>query len=91
MVAKKKSQSTGRPFTMPEDRRPSRRGGRDGKREFVVAAMYRESSGYQRRKTVVPFIRLSGLWLQQLGFDRGDRIEVTAEHQRLVLIVVRDE
>jgi hypothetical protein len=34
---------------------------------------------------------MSGLWLQQLGFDRGDRIEVTAERERLVLTVVRDE
>jgi hypothetical protein len=58
---------------------------------LVVAAMYRESSGYHRRKTIVPFIRMSGLWLQQLGFDRGDRIEVTAERERLVLTVVRDE
>jgi len=53
--------------------------------------MYRESGGYRRRQTVVPFIRMSGVWLQQLGFDRGDRIEVTAERERLVLTVVRDE
>jgi len=46
---------------------------------------------YRRRQTVVPFIRMSGVWLQQLGFDRGDRIEVTAERERLVLTVVRDE
>jgi len=90
-VAKKKSQTAARPFAIAEDRRLSRRGGREGKRELVVAAMYRESSGYHRRKTVVPFIRMSGLWLQQLGFDHGDRIEVTAEHERLVLTVVRDE
>ena len=81
----------GQPFGLPDYRRPSRRGGADGKRELVVAAMYRESSGYQRRQTVVPFIRMSGLWLQQLGFDRGDRIEITAEHERLVLTVVRGE
>jgi hypothetical protein len=54
--------------------------------------MYRESSGYHRRReTVVPFIRMLALWLQQLGFDRGDRIEVTAEHERIVLTIVRDE
>jgi len=90
-VTRKKSQSTKQPFAMPEDRRPSRRGGGGGKRELVVAAMYRESVGYRRRQTVVPFIRMSGVWLQQLRFDRGDRIEVTAEHERLVLTVVRDE
>jgi hypothetical protein len=56
----------------------------------VVAAMYRENSGYRRRSKVVPYIRMSGVWLQRLGFRRGDRIEITAEHERLVLTVVRD-
>jgi hypothetical protein len=90
-VAKKKSQAAKHPLGMPDDRRPSRRGGNGGKRELVVTAMHRESGTYQRRQTVVPFIRMSGVWLQQLGFDRGDRIEVTAERERLVLTVVRDE
>jgi hypothetical protein len=89
-VANNRSQSAGQPFGRPAYRRPSRRGGGGG-RELVVAAMYRESGGYRRRQTVVPFIRMSGAWLEQLGFDRGDRIEVTAERERLVLTVVRDE
>jgi hypothetical protein len=90
-INRKKPQAAARPFGSPEYRRPSRRGGSGGKRELVVAAMYRESGGYRRRSTIVPFIRMSGAWLEQLGFDRGDRIEVTAEHQRLVLTVVREE
>jgi hypothetical protein len=90
-MAKTKSQAAKQPIAMPEYRRPSRRGGNGGKRKLVVAAMYRESGGYRRRQTVVPFIRMSGAWLQQLGFDRGDRIEVTAERERLVLTVVREE
>jgi Toxin SymE, type I toxin-antitoxin system len=90
-VGKKKAQTAGQPFGIPEYRRPSRRGSGGGKRELVVAAMYRESGGYRRPQTAVPFIRMSGLWLQQLGFDRGDRIEVTTERERLVLTVVRDE
>ena len=90
-VTRKTSQAAGRSFGSPEYRRPSGRGGGGGKRELVVAGMYRESRSYRRRQTVVPFIRMSGVWLQQLGFDRGDRIEVTAEHERLVLTIVRDE
>ena len=90
-MAKKKSQAAKQPFRAPEYRRPSRRGGNGGKRELVVTSMYRESGGFRRRQTVVPFIRMSGVWLEQLGFDRGDRIEVTTEHERLVLTVVRDE
>jgi hypothetical protein len=90
-VAKKKSQAAKQGFARPEYRRPSRRGGNGGRRELVVTSMYRESGGYRRRQTVVPFIRMSGVWLEELGFDRGDRIEVTAEHERLVLTVVPDE
>ncbi len=90
-MSEKKSRAARQPFGVPEDRRPSRRGGGGGKRELVVAAMYRESGSYRRRKMVVPFIRMSGVWLRQLGFDRGDRIEVTAERERLVLTVVREE
>jgi|GEM_PF-1316159 len=91
-MAKTKSRAAKEPFAaIPEYRWPSRRGGNGGKREFVVTSMYRESGTYRRRQTVVPFIRMSGVWLQQLGFGRGDRIEVTAERERLVLTVVRDE
>jgi hypothetical protein len=88
---KKKPQPARPPFGIPDYRRPSRRGGSGGKRELVVAAMYRENSDYRRRQKVVPYIRMSGVWLQQLGFRRGDRIEITAEHERLVLSVVREE
>ncbi len=90
-MTKKKLQTRGRPFGMPEYRRPSRRGGSGGKRELVVAAMYRENSEFRRRSKVVPYIRMSGAWLQRLGFRRGDRIEITGERKRLVLVVVRDE
>lgn len=89
-MSEKKSRAERQPFGMPDDRRPSRRGG-GGKRELVVAAMYRESGGYRRRQTIVPFIRMSGVWLEELGFDRGDRIEITAERERLVFTVVCDE
>jgi hypothetical protein len=90
-VGKKTAEAAKSAFAIPEYRRPSRRGGGGGKRELVVTSMHRESGTYRRRQTVVPFIRMSGAWLEQLGFDRGDRIEVTAERERLVLTVVRDE
>ena len=88
---KKKSIAAARPFGIPDYRRPSRRGGRGGKRELVVAAMYRGNGEYRRGRKFVPYIRMSGAWLQQLGFRRGDRIEIAAEHERLVLTVVRDD
>jgi toxic protein SymE len=33
----------------------------------------------------VPFVRLSGRWLRELGFSVGERIEVEATPGRLVL------
>jgi hypothetical protein len=72
-------------------RRPSRRGGQVGKRELIVASL---SRGYDRRRRGdqrVPYIRMSGVWLQRLGFQRGHRIEITAERERLVLTVVPDD
>jgi hypothetical protein len=71
--------------------RPSRRGGQAGKRELIVTSL---SRGYDRRchsDQRVPYIRMSGVWLQRLGFQRGHRIEITAERERLILTVVRDD
>jgi len=34
----------------------------------------------------VPYIRLSGLWLREYGFEIGDTIEIKAKARRLVLI-----
>lgn len=34
---------------------------------------------------------MSGRWLQQLGFEKGERIVVTAERDRLVLTVEHAE
>jgi Toxin SymE, type I toxin-antitoxin system len=38
-----------------------------------------------RRERRVPAIRLSGVWLQQLGFARGKKVRIEAEPGRLVL------
>jgi len=52
--------------------------------------MYRGNGDYRRGRKFVPYIRMAGVW-QQLGFRRGDRIEITPENERLVLTVVRDD
>lgn len=72
-------------------RRPSRRGGNGERREFSVTSIRQGPSQRRRRVRIVPYIRMSGQWLERLGFRRGDRIEVTAERERLILTVVRDE
>lgn len=69
----------------PIYRRPSKRGGRGNPREFTVVERFIESKGR------VPLIRMSGRWLQRLGFRKGQRIVVTVERDRLVLTVARAE
>lgn len=73
---------------IPEPKhRPSRRGGAGGARELSVTTLRRMSSGYERRYGAVPYLRLSGRWLEQLGFARGSRVLVAAEQGKLVLTV----
>jgi hypothetical protein len=75
-VAKKKSKAAGQhPFAYRSmaDRGTVAAG--VGSASWWSRRCIRESGGYRRRQTVVPFIRMSGVWLEELGFDRGDRIE----------------
>ena len=69
----------------PIYRRPSKRGGHGGAREFTVVERFVESN--ER----VPLIRMSGRWLQRVGFRKGQRIVVTIERDRLVLTVAGAE
>lgn len=41
----------------------------------------RERSGYKR----VPWLSLSGVWLQQAGFQAGDRVEIMVTNKELVI------
>lgn len=72
-------------------RRRSRRGGAGGRRELLVASIIRADGPYRYRRQIVPYIRMSGQWLERLGFRSGDRIEITEERERLVLTVRRDD
>lgn len=78
-------------FMVPAYRRPSRRGARGGKRQLLVASIRRNDGSTRYGEQVVPYIRMSGQWLERLGFRRGDRIEITEEPERLVLTLLRDD
>ena len=41
----------------------------------------RQWSGYKQ----VPFLRLSGVWLEQAGFKPGDQVEVMIANKSLVI------
>jgi len=62
------------------------------RRRLTVSRLYRHRARRpwheDRSWTVpqpVPFVRLSGKWLRELGFAVGERIEVEASPGRLVL------
>jgi Toxin SymE, type I toxin-antitoxin system len=38
-----------------------------------------------RKTRFVPFVRMSGDWLEEVGFPRGAKIKVTVSHRRLIL------
>jgi len=47
---------------------------------------------YGRRVKGVPFIRLQGKWLENLGFNIGDKISVVADGENgLKLSVLRED
>jgi hypothetical protein len=39
------------------------------------------------RESTVPFIRLSGKWLDQIGFNEGARVRVSGEVGQLTLTI----
>lgn len=51
-------------------------------REFSISSIYRGARTPDGR---VAYLRLSGRWLEQLGFARGSRVLVTAEQGKLVV------
>jgi hypothetical protein len=55
----------------------------------LISQTVRERLG--RGLRVVPYIRLSGRWLERLGFSYGCRLEVTSRQKRIVLTVVEDD
>lgn len=57
----------------------------DGVRRFRVVALRRPARGLGAVETV-PSLRLSGWWLEEVGFTVGARVTVEAEQGRLVLM-----
>ena len=41
--------------------------------------------GYHRDNKQVPELRLSGVWMEQLGFTIGDRVSITTRDRLLII------
>lgn len=79
-MRRKTTKETEQPKPLP----PSRRGGKGGPRELSITALWRASAN-ARAGEHVPYVRISGCWLEQFGFARGSRVVVTVEEGRLLL------
>jgi hypothetical protein len=42
----------------------------------------------QRRVSEAPVLTLEGLWLQNLGFDIGDLVQITPENEGLTIKII---
>jgi len=78
---------TRQPAPSVELYRASSRGGAGKPRELSITTLFRDSTHTRRAETPVPYLRLSGRWLEQHGFTRGSRVVVTAEKGKLVLTI----
>jgi hypothetical protein len=71
----------------PQALPPSRRGGMNGLRELTVTTLHRASARRGGREEPVPYLRISGRWLEQYGLTRGCRVVVSGGPGKLVLTV----
>ena len=70
-----------------EPYRASYRGGAGKPRELSITTLFRPTTRTRTRETPVPYLRISGQWLEQHGFTRGSRVTVTAEKGKLILTI----
>jgi hypothetical protein len=74
----------------PTERHPprlSRRGAKGGPRELSITTLFRANQRARSGETPVPYLRISGRWLEQYGLTRGSRVVVSGEPGKLVLTV----
>ena len=76
-----------KPAPPMEPYRASSRGGAGKPRELSITTLFRATTRTRSGETPVPYLRLSGHWLEQHGFTPGSRVTVTAENGKLVLTI----
>lgn len=73
----------GAAVTAPRKEKRQRR--RDGVRVFSMASLYRPARLSGSQETKVPYLRMSGRWLKECGFEIGARVYLKVEHGRLIV------
>lgn len=57
-------------------------------RKIKLQSYHSERAG--RNARIVPELRLRGCWLEELGFNPGDTLEITSRDKLLIIQPVRD-
>jgi Toxin SymE, type I toxin-antitoxin system len=71
--------------TVAAPRKKKRQRRRDGVRVFRMASLYRSARQFGSQETKVPYLRMSGRWLKECGFEIGARVYLTVENGRLIV------
>jgi hypothetical protein len=59
--------------------------------KFTITSQHRAARTQFGTSTVVPFLRMAGRWLEEIGFTRGARVVATAEAGRIVITLAGDD
>jgi toxic protein SymE len=55
------------------------------KRKIKLQPKTRTLTGYSAKITQVPWLNLSGRWLEQAGFNIGSNVEITVRRNKLII------
>lgn len=55
------------------------------KRKFTIYSLSRWTSSWPPKDREVPQLKIQGKWLQKLGFEAGDYVEVVCEEEKLII------
>ncbi len=54
-------------------------------RRIKLSSKYREVKGEGRVMKVIPWLNVSGVWLEEAGFNAGDQVEITITNHTLTI------
>lgn len=57
----------------------------ENKKQVKLHAKYRALQNHWRGGKEVPWLNVSGVWLEQAGFNVGDQIEITIAKNQLII------
>lgn len=60
--------------------------GNKQRRLIKLHSKYRQSSGHWSNEgRIIPWLNVSGLWLEQAGFKPGQQVEITVLNNQLII------